>query len=63
MFIPADSGHGGQVRDKDGDEVDGWDEGLYHNTFPNSCLPQELPVIFPLDHEKNGYIVDDVRTC
>ena len=25
----VDSGHGGQTRDLDGDEVDGWDEGLY----------------------------------
>jgi hypothetical protein len=23
----ADSGHGGQTRDVDGDEVDGWDDG------------------------------------
>lgn len=23
----VDSGHGGQVKDKDGDEVDGFDEG------------------------------------
>ena len=30
----VDSGHGGQVRDKDGDEIDGYDEGiLYHGIF------------------------------
>lgn len=26
--VNTDSGHGGQVPDKDGDEVDGWDEGM-----------------------------------
>jgi len=36
------SGHGGQTRDLDGDEVDGWDE-----------------VIYPLDFQKCGHIVDD----
>ncbi|KAL1728382.1 caspase domain-containing protein [Schizophyllum commune] len=36
------SGHGGQTKDKDGDEVDGWDE-----------------VIYPLDYETQGHIVDD----
>ncbi|KAJ7258390.1 caspase domain-containing protein [Mycena haematopus] len=36
------SGHGGQTRDKDGDEVDGYDE-----------------VIYPLDYQRNGHIVDD----
>lgn len=29
-----DSGHGAQTRDKDGDEVDGYDEGLLHYFFP-----------------------------
>ena len=27
LFFP-DSGHGGQIRDTDGDEVDGYDEGV-----------------------------------
>jgi len=36
------SGHGGQTKDKDGDEGDGFDE-----------------VIYPLDYESNGHIVDD----
>ncbi|EEB05137.2 metacaspase Pca1 [Schizosaccharomyces japonicus yFS275] len=36
------SGHGGQTKDLDGDEVDGYDE-----------------VIYPLDYEKAGHIVDD----
>ncbi|KAL1706126.1 caspase domain-containing protein [Schizophyllum commune] len=34
--------HCGQTKDKDGDEVDGWDE-----------------VIYPLDYETQGHIVDD----
>ncbi|TFK75218.1 hypothetical protein BDN72DRAFT_892560 [Pluteus cervinus] len=36
------SGHGGQTKDTDGDEGDGFDE-----------------VIYPMDHETNGHIVDD----
>jgi hypothetical protein len=36
------SGHGGQTKDTDGDEADGYDE-----------------VIYPLDHETAGHIVDD----
>ncbi len=39
-----DSGHGGQTKDLDGDEADGFDE-----------------VIYPVDFEKAGHIVDDVR--
>ncbi|KAJ3574191.1 hypothetical protein NP233_g1948 [Leucocoprinus birnbaumii] len=37
------SGHGGQTKDLDGDEGDGYDE-----------------VIYPLDFERNGHIVDDL---
>lgn len=37
------SGHGGQTKDLDGDEADGFDE-----------------VIYPMDHEANGHIVDDL---
>ncbi|KAI0842801.1 hypothetical protein F5Y06DRAFT_284202 [Hypoxylon sp. FL0890] len=36
------SGHGGQVKDEDGDEEDGYDE-----------------VIYPVDYETAGHIVDD----
>ncbi|ODQ79285.1 hypothetical protein BABINDRAFT_162314 [Babjeviella inositovora NRRL Y-12698] len=36
------SGHGGQTKDLDGDESDGYDE-----------------VIYPMDYEVNGHIVDD----
>ena len=38
----ADSGHGGQTKDLDGDEADGYDE-----------------VIYPVDFNENGHIVDD----
>jgi len=37
------SGHGGQTKDLDGDEADGYDE-----------------VIYPVDHETAGEIVDDI---
>ncbi|KAK0223350.1 metacaspase [Armillaria fumosa] len=37
------SGHGGQTKDLDGDEADGYDE-----------------VIYPVDHQRNGHIVDDL---
>ncbi|KAF8165657.1 caspase domain-containing protein [Crassisporium funariophilum] len=37
------SGHGGQTKDTDGDEGDGYDE-----------------VIYPMDYEAKGHIVDDV---
>lgn len=37
------SGHGGQTKDKDGDEGDGYDE-----------------VIYPVDFESSGHIVDDM---
>ncbi|KAG5643021.1 Ca(2+)-dependent cysteine protease [Asterophora parasitica] len=38
-----DSGHGGQTKDLDGDEADGYDE-----------------VIYPVDYEQNGHVVDDL---
>ena len=38
----VDSGHGGQTKDLDGDEADGYDE-----------------VIYPVDFNENGHIVDD----
>ena len=28
MAMDIDSGHGGQIPDKDGDEIDGLDEGM-----------------------------------
>ena len=42
-ILPSDSGHGGQTKDLDGDEADGYDE-----------------VIYPVDFEYAGHIVDDV---
>ncbi|THH33229.1 hypothetical protein EUX98_g994 [Antrodiella citrinella] len=42
MFL-ADSGHGGQTKDLDGDEDDGEDE-----------------VIYPVDFQQAGHIVDDL---
>lgn len=41
--LHSDSGHGGQTKDLDGDEADGYDE-----------------VIYPVDFEYAGHIVDDV---
>jgi hypothetical protein len=40
------SGHGGQTKDMDGDEEDGFDE-----------------VVYPVDFETAGHIVDDVIYC
>ncbi|KAK0469647.1 caspase domain-containing protein, partial [Desarmillaria tabescens] len=40
------SGHGGQTKDLDGDEADGYDEGQQH--------------ICSVDHQRNGHIVDDL---
>lgn len=55
----VDSGHGGQTRDLDGDEVDGLDEG---NPLPSQTKVQKLTitVIFPVDYKHAGHIVDDV---
>ncbi|KAJ7274358.1 peptidase C14, caspase domain-containing protein [Mycena haematopus] len=39
------SGHGGQTKDLDGDEEDGYDEGLFSSI---------------VDFEQNGHIVDDI---
>lgn len=41
--ISLDSGHGGQTKDLDGDEADGYDE-----------------VIYPVDFQQAGHIVDDI---
>ena len=58
-WLILDSGHGGQTKDLDGDEVDGLDEG--------SCFRTRMPswglmtaVIFPVDYRHTGHIVDDV---
>lgn len=31
MYVYSVSGHGGQTKDRDGDEEDGYDEGTYTN--------------------------------
>jgi hypothetical protein len=56
-----DSGHGGQTKDQDGDEDDGYDEGCYfsHLINVNHHLTFFL-VIYPADFETNGHIVDDL---
>jgi hypothetical protein len=36
-MVNLDSGHGGQTKDLNGDEVDGWDEGWFpHIAFYNN---------------------------
>ena len=56
-----DSGHGGQTKDVNGDEGDGYDEGdpLSHRVDP--WLTGGLSVIYPVDFKKAGHIVDDVK--
>jgi len=60
-ILLLDSGHGGQTRDLDGDEADGWDEGKFHPVCPRVFNWDAVLVIFPLDFKINGHIVDDVR--
>jgi hypothetical protein len=58
----ADSGHGGQTKDLDGDEADGYDEGWYPSlNAPVSSLYPLFTVIYPVDYETAGDIVDDAR--
>lgn len=54
------SGHGGQTKDIDGDEEDALDEGTKHCIQMFHRL-RIFPVIYPLDFERKGHIVDDVR--
>jgi hypothetical protein len=62
-YTIIDSGHGGQTKDLDGDEEDGYDEGDDHTllilqkNMSDSCAI----VIYPVDFKQNGHIVDDVR--
>lgn len=55
-----DSGHGGQTKDLDGDEDDGFDEGQcnIHQNPIAAYMP--FVVIYPLDFETAGHIVDDL---
>lgn len=59
FLIILDSGHGGQVEDKDGDEVDGFDEGSLWALIQKTDSFW-FTVIFPLDYKEAGFIVDDV---
>jgi len=58
----TDSGHGGQVEDQDGDEIDGFDEGLLAVSLLRDSPLMLILVIFPLDFKENGHISDDVST-
>ena len=57
-----DSGHGGQTKDLNGDEADGYDEGFSQSPHRYSLhlygIP--FPVIYPVDFKRAGHIVDDV---
>jgi hypothetical protein len=60
-WLSLDSGHGGQVEDQDGDEIDGFDEGSSNwNIEREVNLTSWFLVIFPLDFKQNGHILDDV---
>ena len=54
------SGHGGQIPDIDGDEVDGYDEGERRKPQGVPTPLQLALVIYPLDYGKRGIITDDV---
>jgi hypothetical protein len=56
-----DSGHGSQVRDLNGDEVDGYDEGNANELSSGYTVLRISAVIFPLDYAQTGTILDDVR--
>ncbi|PPQ70353.1 hypothetical protein CVT26_013787 [Gymnopilus dilepis] len=54
------SGHGGQTEDLDGDELDGFDEGMsFKSGLAVLCVDVVPSVIYPLDFKTNGHIVDD----
>ena len=61
----TDSGHGGQTKDLDGDEEDGYDEGGFYLSISTYLRGADtiwmVTVIYPLDWKKKGHIVDDVR--
>lgn len=74
-MLYLDSGHGGQAKDVDGDEGDGYDEGSFFNghvtndinlplshlsgTAHRRCFHSSLTFL-QVDFEQNGHIVDDV---
>ena len=59
-----DSGHGSQVKDLNGDEIDGYDEGKLQGAKVSSASDLGS-VIFPLDYQRNGHISDDasISSC
>jgi hypothetical protein len=54
------SGHGGQIRDLDGDEVDGYDECMIQAPLEKITIDVQK-VICPVDYQQSGVINDDVR--
>lgn len=60
LLMSLDSGHGGQMRDSDGDEVEGHDESEWWRSRVRPTI-DDSAVIFPLDFEKKGVgiITDD----
>lgn len=62
LIVRLDSGHGGQIPDKDGDETDGLDEGTSYSSLFRTSLTCARTVIYPVDYKKAGLIVDDVRS-
>ncbi|KAG7451183.1 uncharacterized protein BT62DRAFT_1071772 [Guyanagaster necrorhizus] len=53
------SGHGGQTKDLDGDEADGYDEVIYPASSYSSDIYASLTT-YQVDHQRNGHIVDDL---
>ena len=56
-----DSGHGSQVKDQVGDEVDGYDEGTWGLHGYGKRMLTAVTVILPADFPQAGIITDDVR--
>jgi hypothetical protein len=54
------SGHGGQIKDLDGDEADGFDESTWFRSQVTGSTLSFFSVIYPLDFMEAGHILDDV---
>ena len=65
LLTSLDSGHGGQLRGSDSDEVSGYDDGEPQNHRDRDPSLMAMIVIFPLDYEQKdvGIITDDVSEC
>ena len=62
LTTTTDSGHGGQTKDLNGDELDGHDEGIRLQPMKlHTHADGKSQVIFPVDFKKAGHIIDDVR--